>query len=381
MNDNGQRRFRSEAARKRPVGDSVTVEQATAIERAAADWLVRLDASPVDAEVEARFRTWLDASPEHETALARAEAAIFLTERLRGDPELGWAFDDAAEIASGKSRVRPRLPAFLGVLARPALAWSIAAAAVAVATMALVYRPQAVAPPSAAAGAGSPAVAEVSPGVEAPDAGSLGAGSPDVGSLAAGSPRVASLGGPSAGGAPARGFVIPTVGAGAAGVTLDNAASPSVVELPGRVVVDAHSVAVLPFVTEGGAASVSVDAQQFADALHGQITSQLASVPGFYVIEPRAVLPYSNLGLLPREIAAQLGVRGIVQGRVRLDDDNVRVALQLTDAASDVLLLEDAYDREVADLASMEYDIAIDIATALAAASPAVTSPAAAFEP
>jgi TolB-like protein len=280
------------------------------VERAAAEWLVKHEAGPLAAADETAFRAWLAERPEHEAVFARCEASMFLAGKLREDPELAWAFDDAARVAQGAAIAAPAR-ALRDWLASPVLAWSVTAMAVAVAALAVVYRPAPV--------------------------GKVGTPAPFA----------------------------PEVSAAALRVVPDDGLPQTAVELPGQVVVDARSVAVLPFAIDR-ATRRRGDAASFAASLHGQIVTRLAAVPGFYVAEPRSVQPYTDSGLAPRDIAVQLGVRGVVQARVELEQDNVHVNLQLTDAANDSLLLEDAYDRTVADVASIESDIAADIAYALA---------------
>ena len=67
-------------------------------------------------------------------------------------------------------------------------------------------------------------------------------------------------------------------------------------------------------------------------------------------------------------MAALLGVRGIVEGRVSIARGRVQVTLTLTDAARDTSL-EDDFERSVADLKSMRTDIATNIAASLAASA------------
>lgn len=284
--------------------------------QAAAEWLVRLDSRPRDETTEAEFSEWLARHPDHEAAFARCEAAVLLTDKLRGDPRVRWAFEDAARIAI-RGPVTQRAHGVSSWLRQPTLAWSVAGIAVAVATMAVVYRPQPAMPQQAMT-------------------------------------------------MPPHTIVIPAQNLVPVNLALESSLFQSAVELPGQVVVDARSVAVLPFVTvSDGAGSRSDDASRLTDSLHEEVVAQLASVPGFYVIQEQSVLPYSELALMPSEVAIQLGVRGIVRGFVQVADDNIRVNVQLTDAVNDELLLEDAYDRAAGDLSTIRADIVSDIVLAL----------------
>jgi TolB-like protein len=153
-------------------------------------------------------------------------------------------------------------------------------------------------------------------------------------------------------------------------VIIELAAADPVAVLPGEVVVDARSVAVLPFVGAGladtreGAATNAIAAQLYDD-----VVRQLATIPGVYVVGRPSVVPYENRGLRPEVVAAQLGVRGIVEARVATEDGRVRVLLQIIDVAGEGVLWDDAFDRPVEELMAMRTDIVTNIAVALASPS------------
>lgn len=66
----------------------------------AAEWFVEIDAghmTPADTE---RLDAWLDASPGHQEALGRCDAAMALAARLAADGEVGqWGREIEAPIA------------------------------------------------------------------------------------------------------------------------------------------------------------------------------------------------------------------------------------------------------------------------------------------
>jgi len=285
-------------------------------EKTAAAWLVEFDSKAVDAAADEKFVAWME-HPEHEAELQRCEAALQLTAKLKSDPELRRAFDEVAALA--KPHVSPGIRGWL--FARP-VRWGIAALAITAAATLFVLRetPQ----PPAANPAGSAAAALV-------------------------------------------GTVI-----------LDVATSAPVVVLPGRVVVDARSVAVLPFALLRGDASdgslvAQVDAGIAAE-FHREVIAALASISGVYVIPRESVLPYSALELLPSEIAVQLGARGIAEGSIRLEDGRIRVAARLTDTATNALLWQNTYESPADDLLLIEADVAGSIAVALVEAPPSAES-------
>src|SRR5439155_9976271 len=67
------------------------------------------------------------------------------------------------------------------------------------------------------------------------------------------------------------------------------------------------------------------------------------------------------------EIARQLGVAHILEGRVQKSGDAVRVNVQLIKAANDSHLWADTFDRKLTDIFSVESDVAKAIAEQLRA--------------
>jgi TolB-like protein len=292
--------------------------RSSAAEQAAARWFVDLDTEAVDPAAEAGFAAWLARDRAHETAFERCEAALLLTKVLGDEARLGGAFDAAARLAA--ARPRARVAQARAWLARPALAWGVAALAAVVAVLAIVYR-----------------------GERAADAGSIAAGPPEAADSA---------------------YTI----------TFDLGGAEPVV-LPGAVIVDARSLAVLPFVDiDAQLGTSSGESRAIAAALHDQVVRALAAIPGIYVVGSQSVAAYGDLGVVPEVMAAQLGVRGIVEARVTATDGRVRVSLRVIDAARDRLLLEDAFDRPVEELTAMRSDIVTNIAVALGG-TPRATGP------
>ena len=101
----------------------------------AAEWFVALDANAPDEVADARFAAWLDRAAENESDLERCEAAAEIARRLADDPELRWAYDEAAALATGGLARKPRwsrtLERFaLARFATAKVAWGVAALAV-----------------------------------------------------------------------------------------------------------------------------------------------------------------------------------------------------------------------------------------------------------
>jgi TolB-like protein/Tfp pilus assembly protein PilF len=124
-----------------------------------------------------------------------------------------------------------------------------------------------------------------------------------------------------------------------------------------------ESIAVLPFEN----LSVDPDNAYFAEGIQEEILTRLAKVVGLKVISRTSTQRYQskpgNLG----EIAKQLGVANILEGSVQKVSDQVRVNVQLINAQTDSHLWAESYDRNFADILSVESEIAKRVANSLQA--------------
>lgn len=137
--------------------------------------------------------------------------------------------------------------------------------------------------------------------------------------------------------------------------------------------VDARSLVLLPFAQAENATSNPGEAR-VADSIYAQVLRQLSSVPGIIVIDAATAAIYADSGLAPEEIARQLGVRGIVEGRVAAVDGDIRFELRLTDAASAGSSIDEAIERPSNELAMLQSDIASSVIDALARTRPPIES-------
>lgn len=131
--------------------------------------------------------------------------------------------------------------------------------------------------------------------------------------------------------------------------------------LPGRVVVDANSLAVLPFASAASGAG----GDPLAAQIEALVIAELSSVPGIYVVSGAAVQPFASGDFSPAEVGVLLGTRGIVRGTVARLDDRVRVHVELDDAAADRVVWSADYERPLDELRAMQIDLVDAVATAL----------------
>jgi TolB-like protein/Tfp pilus assembly protein PilF len=123
------------------------------------------------------------------------------------------------------------------------------------------------------------------------------------------------------------------------------------------------SIAVLPF------ENLSEDKANayFADGIQDEILTRLSKIADLKVISRTSTQHYKSAPENLPEIAKQLGVAHILEGRVQKSGDAVRVNVQLIKAANDSHLWADTFDRKLTDLFSVESEVAKAIADQLRA--------------
>jgi len=121
------------------------------------------------------------------------------------------------------------------------------------------------------------------------------------------------------------------------------------------------SIAVLPF------ENLSSDKENayFADGIQEEILTRLSKIADLKVISRTSTQRYKSAPENLPEIARQLGVAHILEGRVQKSGDAVRVNVQLIKASNDSHLWADTFDRKLTDIFSVESEVAKAIADQL----------------
>jgi TolB-like protein/class 3 adenylate cyclase/Tfp pilus assembly protein PilF len=123
------------------------------------------------------------------------------------------------------------------------------------------------------------------------------------------------------------------------------------------------SIAVLPFENR----SRDPDNAYFADGIQDEILTRLSKIADLKVISRTSTQHYKSAPENLPEIARQLGVANILEGRVQKSGDAVRVNVRLIKATNDSHLWADTFDRKLTDIFSVESDVARAIADQLQA--------------
>ena len=128
-------------------------------------------------------------------------------------------------------------------------------------------------------------------------------------------------------------------------------------------VISEKSIAVLPF------ENLSSDKENayFTDGIQDEILTRLSKIADLKVISRTSTQHYKSMPENLPEIARQLGVAHIVEGRVQKSGDAVRVNVQLIKAVNDSHLWSDTFDRKLTDIFSVESEVAKAIADQLQA--------------
>lgn len=106
-------------------------------------------------------------------------------------------------------------------------------------------------------------------------------------------------------------------------------------------------------------------ARFLADGLQEDVIALLARVPGFLLISRGSTLVFNGSPAALSEIGAQLGVRYVVDGSVRLMADRVRVSTQLTEAQIGRVLWSGQFEGSYQEIEDLQDRITRGIITEL----------------
>jgi len=127
----------------------------------------------------------------------------------------------------------------------------------------------------------------------------------------------------------------------------------------------APAIAVLPF----DDLSNDRDQDLFAAGLVEDLTTRLARWGDFPVIARNSVFEIASrtpsVPLDIEEVGRQLGARYVVEGSVRLVDEQVRITVQLIDALSGRHVWANAYDRPYQELLALQEEISRSVASTM----------------
>jgi TolB-like protein len=120
------------------------------------------------------------------------------------------------------------------------------------------------------------------------------------------------------------------------------------------------TIAVLPFRGDG-----SEGDSYFGDGMTEEIISKLSMNRSLFLVARSSTLKYRGHSASAADIAAELGVRYLIEGSVQRHDKRLRINAGLIDASRNRELWSEHYDGEYEDLFSFQDQIAVSIAAAI----------------
>ena len=127
---------------------------------------------------------------------------------------------------------------------------------------------------------------------------------------------------------------------------------------------DKPSIAVLPFT------NMSADPEQefFAEGIAEDVITALSRYPSLFVIARNSSFTYRGRSVDVKDIGRELGVRYVLEGSVRKSANRIRVTAQLVEAETGKHMWADRYDRDLAEIFSLQVELAEGVTVAIAPA-------------
>ncbi len=125
---------------------------------------------------------------------------------------------------------------------------------------------------------------------------------------------------------------------------------------------DKPSIAVLPFTNMSG----DPEQEYFADGITEDIITELSKFQQLFVIARNSSFKFKNKPADAREVARQLGVRYVLEGTIRRNEETLRITAQLIDADTGTNLWAKRYDRPLSEIFAVQDEVTQEIAATLA---------------
>ena len=130
---------------------------------------------------------------------------------------------------------------------------------------------------------------------------------------------------------------------------------------PGGAAHTIDSIAVLPFVNEGG----DPNTDYLSDGITESLINNLAQSRSLRVMSRNSVFRYKGLQTDARKVGRELGVKSVLNGRIVERGDNLSISIELIDARDDSQIWGEQYNRKLSDVLAMQEEIARQISQKL----------------
>jgi TolB-like protein/Tfp pilus assembly protein PilF len=121
------------------------------------------------------------------------------------------------------------------------------------------------------------------------------------------------------------------------------------------------SIAVMPFINEGG----NPDVEYLSDGMTETLIGTLSRLPNLSVRPRSSVFRYKSTDTNIQTIGKELGVNAVLSGRVTQRGDQLTLSLELIDVAHNRVIWSEQYNRKQDDIVSLQTEIARDVSTKL----------------
>ena len=144
-------------------------------------------------------------------------------------------------------------------------------------------------------------------------------------------------------------------------IVIDSLRKAGLPETPPLPLPDKLSIAVLPFTNMSG----DPGQEYFSDGITEEIITALSKVPKLFVIARNSTFTYKGKPIWVPTVGEELGVRYVLEGSVRREEDKIRVTAQLIDAKTNNHLWAERYDRDLKNVFAVQDEITKKIITSL----------------
>jgi TolB-like protein len=122
-----------------------------------------------------------------------------------------------------------------------------------------------------------------------------------------------------------------------------------------------NSLAVLPFENSNG----DPEMEYFSDGIAETIMNNLSQLRELRVVARTTAFRYKGRDADPRDVGRELNVTAVLTGKIIQRGESIRVQVELVDTGDGSQLWGERYDRNAADIFSIEKDIAREISQSL----------------
>ncbi|MBA2339046.1 MAG: protein kinase, partial [Pyrinomonadaceae bacterium] len=122
-----------------------------------------------------------------------------------------------------------------------------------------------------------------------------------------------------------------------------------------------ESIAVLPFINQSG----NADIEYLSDGMTESLITSLSQLPNLNIKARSSVFRYKGRDADARTVGRELSVQAVLTGRVVERGQDLTLYVELVDAATENVLWKADYKRQMANLATLQSEIARDVADKL----------------